>query len=128
MLRISSLSGLGESKRPEAVELLSLALEDADEDVREAAIAAPAKIGGDEAAQALAIALEDEDSSVREEAVETLEGLLGDEKPQVRQYALKALARIGKVNKERLQPIIEDPEEKDYNVSLARRLIKKARV
>jgi HEAT repeat protein len=61
-------------------------------------------------------------------AVEALEGLLADEKPQVRQYSLKALARIGRVNKERLQPIIEDPEEKDYNVSLARRLIKKTRV
>jgi hypothetical protein len=37
---------------------------------------------------------------------------------------LKALARIDKVNKQRLEPIIENPEEKDYNVSLARRLIK----
>ena len=61
-------------------------------------------------------------------AVEALEGLLGDEKPQVRQYALKALARIGKVNKQRLEPIIENPEEKDYNVSLARRLMRNARV
>ena len=59
------------------------------------------------------------------EAVEALEGLLADEKPQVRQYALKALSRIGRVNRERLQPIIEDPEEKGYNVSLARRLIRK---
>jgi len=62
------------------------------------------------------------------EAVEALEGLLADEKPQVRQYALKALATIGRVNKERLQPIIEDLEEKGYNVSLARRIIRKARV
>ena len=38
-------------------------------------------------------------------AVDALEGLLADEKPQVRQYALKALARIGKVNKERLKTI-----------------------
>jgi len=45
----------------------------------------------------------------------------------VRQYALKALSRIGKVNKERLEPIIENPEEKEYNVSLARRIIKKAK-
>jgi len=37
-------------------------------------------------------------------AVEALEGLLGDEKPQVRQYALKALSRIGKLNKQRLEP------------------------
>jgi len=61
-------------------------------------------------------------------AVEALEGLLADEKPQVRHYALKALTTIGKVNKERLQPIIENPEEKGYNVSLARRLIEKIRV
>jgi ATP-dependent DNA helicase DinG len=61
-------------------------------------------------------------------AVQALEGLLGDEKPQVRQYALKALAKIGRVNKERLQPIMENPEEKGYNVHLARRLIRKARV
>jgi HEAT repeat protein len=53
---------------------------------------------------------------------------LADEKPQVRQYALKALARIGKVDKQRLEPIIENPEEKDYNVSLARRLMRNARV
>ena len=66
--------------------------------------------------------------SPRLKAVEALEGLLGDEKPQVRQYALKALARIGKVDKERLEPIKENPEEKDYNVSLARRLMRKARV
>jgi len=62
------------------------------------------------------------------EAAEALEGLLADEKPQVRQYALKALARIGRVNKERLQPIIENLEEKGYNVALARRIIRKARV
>jgi len=60
-------------------------------------------------------------------AVEALEGLLGDEKPQVRQYALKALARVGKVTKERLEPIIENPEEKGYNVSLARRIMTKAK-
>ena len=62
------------------------------------------------------------------EAVEALEELLSDEKPQVRQYALKALARMGRVNRERLQPLLENPEEKEYNVSLARRLITKARV
>ncbi len=60
------------------------------------------------------------------EAVEALEGLLEDEKPQVRQYALKALGRIGKVNQERLESILNNPHEKGYNVSMARRLIKKA--
>jgi hypothetical protein len=59
-------------------------------------------------------------------AVEALEGLLGDEKPQVRQYALKALSRIGKVNQERLESILNNPDEKGYNISMARMLIKKA--
>ena len=36
--REDAVDALGESKRPEAIELLSLALEDADEDVREAAV------------------------------------------------------------------------------------------
>ena len=60
--REDAVDALGESKRPEAIELLRLALEDADEDVREAAVDALEEIGGDEAAQALAIALQDEDS------------------------------------------------------------------
>jgi len=59
-------------------------------------------------------------------AVETLELLLEDKKPQVRQYALKALGKIGKVSEEKLASVINNPEEKGYNVSLARRLIKKA--
>ena len=36
--RDDAVDALGESKRPEAIELLSLALKDADEDVREAAV------------------------------------------------------------------------------------------
>ncbi len=59
------------------------------------------------------------------EAVEALEVLLEDEKPQVRQYAMKALGRIGKVNQERLEHIVNNPEEKGYNISMARLLIKK---
>ena len=59
-------------------------------------------------------------------AVEALEGLLEDEKPQVRQYALKALTRIGIVNKEIIEPIINNPSETDYNISIAKRLLKKA--
>ncbi|MBI5286791.1 MAG: HEAT repeat domain-containing protein, partial [Deltaproteobacteria bacterium] len=61
-------------------------------------------------------------------AIEALEGLLGDEKPQVRQYAMKALAKIGKVNPERLKSIVENPEEKGYNLSLARRLMMRVKV
>jgi len=56
-----------------------------------------------------------------------LEGLLEDEKPQVRQYALKALERIGTVNKELSERIIKKPYEKDYNISKAKRLLKKAK-
>jgi len=51
--RENAVHALGESKRLEAVELLTLALKDADEDVRAAAVAALANIGGDEAAKAL---------------------------------------------------------------------------
>jgi len=60
--REDAVHALGETRRPEAVELLSMALQDADEDVREVAVDALANIGGDKAAQALAIALRDEDS------------------------------------------------------------------
>ncbi|MBW1795992.1 MAG: HEAT repeat domain-containing protein [Deltaproteobacteria bacterium] len=60
-------------------------------------------------------------------AVEALEGLLEDEKPQVRQYALKALGTIGMIDKEMLETIIKNPYEKDYNVSIAKRLLRKAK-
>jgi hypothetical protein len=59
-------------------------------------------------------------------AVDALETLLGDKRPQVRQYALKALGEIGRVSEEKIAAVINNPEEKGYNVSLARRLIKKA--
>ncbi len=59
------------------------------------------------------------------EAVEALEMLLGDEKPQVRHYALKAVGRIGRLNQKKLKSVIDNPLEKGYNVSLARRLIRK---
>jgi hypothetical protein len=59
-------------------------------------------------------------------AIESLERLLEDEKPQVRQYALKALDRIGTVDKEIVELMINNPHEKDYNISIAKRLLKKA--
>jgi len=59
-------------------------------------------------------------------AIESLERLLADEKPQVRRYALKALDRIGTVDKEIVELIVKDPDEKDYNISIAKRLLKKA--
>ena len=59
--------------------------------------------------------------------MEALELLLEDEKPQVRQYALKALCRIGMIDKEMLETIIKNPYENDYNVSIAKRLLRKAK-
>ncbi|MEW6213703.1 MAG: helicase C-terminal domain-containing protein [Nitrospirota bacterium] len=59
-------------------------------------------------------------------AVVTLEELLDDEKPQVRQYALKALAKIGRLDMEKLTSFINNPEEKGYNIALAKRLLRKA--
>lgn len=59
------------------------------------------------------------------DAVGQLEELLVDEKPQVRQYALKALEKIGKVNKSIVKLILDDPDEKDYNIAIARRLLDK---
>jgi len=58
-------------------------------------------------------------------AVDALEILLEDEKPQVRQYAMKALGKIDKLNHEKFEFIINNPHEKAYNVSLARRLTKR---
>ncbi|MBN2687899.1 MAG: hypothetical protein JXR85_06950 [Deltaproteobacteria bacterium] len=57
------------------------------------------------------------------EAVESLEGLLADEKPQVRQYALIALEKIGAVNEVSMNRIANDPDEKGYNIVIARRLL-----
>ncbi|MEW6585125.1 MAG: HEAT repeat domain-containing protein, partial [Nitrospirota bacterium] len=58
-------------------------------------------------------------------AVEALERLLSDGKPQVRHYALKALRKIGKVSGEDLIALINNPAEKEYNVSLARSILNK---
>jgi len=57
--------------------------------------------------------------------VAPLEALLVDEKPQVRQYALKALEKIGKVNKSLVTRIVNDPDEKEYTISIAKRLLEK---
>jgi len=58
-------------------------------------------------------------------AVEALELLLNDEKPQVRQYAMKALGKIGKINQKKLKDIVKNHGEKEYNVLLAERLMNK---
>ena len=70
--REEAAEALGETRRPEAVELLSMALEDADEDVREAAVDALAEIGGDTAIGLLQKALADQDESIRETAADIL--------------------------------------------------------
>ncbi|MBI4653713.1 MAG: HEAT repeat domain-containing protein [Nitrospirae bacterium] len=61
------------------------------------------------------------------EAVESLESLLKDEKPQVRQYALKAISKIGTIDQNKIKSIMENLYEKEYNVSLVRRLIRRAK-
>ena len=61
------------------------------------------------------------------EAVPPLEELLVDEKPQVRQYALKALEKIGVVNRKFLKYIASDPYEKEYNILIAKRLLNKVK-
>ncbi|MEW6002514.1 MAG: helicase C-terminal domain-containing protein [Nitrospirota bacterium] len=58
-------------------------------------------------------------------AVQPLEELLLDSKPQVRNYALKALGRIGRFDHKKIQSILNNPEEKEYNISLAMRLVKR---
>ena len=104
MARVKASAALGGTGRPEAITSLSLALEDAEEAVREAAIVALADIGGNEAAQALAVALQDEDPLVREVAVIALgeiggeaaigllEQALADEDESVRETAGEMLA------------------------------------
>ncbi len=104
--REDAVNVLGESGRPAAIEPLSVALEDADEDVREAAIYALANIGGDKAARALAVALQDYSTSVREEAIEAigeiggesailiLEQALADENESIRDTAAELLTEL----------------------------------
>ena len=58
-------------------------------------------------------------------AVSSLEGLLKDEKPQVRQCALNALLKIGVANRDILDFIVSDPDKKKYNISVAKKLLKK---
>ncbi len=58
-------------------------------------------------------------------AVHALEILLEDEKPQVRQYAMKALGKIGRIDKKQIESIINNPSEKTYNVSLANQLLRR---
>ena len=106
-VRADAAEALGEIKRPEAIRLLSFALNDEDEDVRESVVYALANIGGDEAVQAITVALRDVESWVRESAVEALGEIGGenainalatalqDEDPSVREMTVEALGEIG---------------------------------
>ena len=58
-------------------------------------------------------------------SVGALEMLLADNKPQVRQYAMIALEKIGVINRKEVERLINNPDEEDYNVTIANRLIKK---
>jgi len=106
-VRADAAEALGEIKRPEAIRLLSFALNDEDEDVRESVVYALANIGGDEAVQAITVALRDVESWVRESAVEALGEIGGenavnalatalqDDDPSVREMTVEALGEIG---------------------------------
>ena len=59
------------------------------------------------------------------DAVGPLQGLLADENPRIRQYALTALDKIGIVSTGLLRRIANDPSEKDYNIAIAKRLLRK---
>ena len=58
-------------------------------------------------------------------SVGALEMLLADNKPQVRQYAMIALEKIGVINRKEVERLINNPDEEDYNVIIANRLITK---
>ena len=51
--------------------------------------------------------------------------LLSDDKPQVRQYAMIALEKIGVINRKEIERLLNNPDEEDYNVTIANRLITK---
>ena len=51
--------------------------------------------------------------------------LLLDDKPQVRQYAMIALEKIGVINRKEIERLLNNPDEEDYNVTIANRLITK---
>ena len=107
-VRVKAAEDLGALGSVAAVSSLSLAvLDDGDDRVRRAVIAALVSIGGDEAAGVLAVALREGDSWLREAAVEALaetdapsaiglvEQAFIDEDEDVREAAVNALASIG---------------------------------
>lgn len=60
------------------------------------------------------------------EALKSLLSMLSDTKPQVRQYALKALVTIATPSAlPAISQLAENPEEKPYNLLLAKRFIKR---
>ena len=105
--REDAAEALGDRRQPEAIEVLGLALQDENEEVREAAIHALIRIGSDHAARTIAVALRDRDVSVRKEAIEALGkigggdaiqalgSMLRDEDPWLREETVEALGKIG---------------------------------
>lgn len=115
-----SLKGIKSSKGSIALEEISIRLEDADEVVREEAVRALGRIGGDEAAVQLINTLVDEDSPVRIESARAL-GKMGVEK------AVPALVEALKSDDEKLVETaarslgkIDSPESSTALLSLIR--------
>ncbi len=101
--RAAQVHALGEDRDPQAIAHLLAALEDPDGNVRRLAASALGKLRAAEAVPVL----------LRMLAAETL--------PQVRQYAVKALGRIGDARANTtLARIAADPAEKDYVRAAAR--------
>jgi HEAT repeat protein len=101
--RAAQVHALGEGQDPQAIPSLVAALEDTDGNVRRLAASALGKRRAADAVPAL------------------LRMLLAEPLPQVRQYAVKALGRLGDARaNSTLARIAADPAEKDYVRAAAR--------
>ena len=105
--RKAAVRELGNLGTPDAVAVLSLALADEDERVRNAAMETLSDIGSDDALAAIASATRSEDAAVRARAAEAIAGtdgysavdyldlVLQDDDPRVRAAVVGALGDIG---------------------------------
>lgn len=105
--RKAAVRELGNLGTPDAVAVLSIALADEDERVRNAAMESLSDIGSDDAMSAIASTIRSEDAAVRAKAAEALAGtdgysavdyldiVLQDDDPRVRAAAVEALGDIG---------------------------------
>ncbi|MBL7159262.1 AAA family ATPase [Candidatus Microgenomates bacterium] len=102
---ISEIVKVGESRDKSQISKLIFYLNHNNGNVRRLACSALGKIG----------------SPITERS---LMGVLFDEKPQVRQYAIKALFKLGtKICLPALEMIIRNPEEKEYNIKSAKSVV-----